>query len=177
MDEFRLALVTLLPRLRRFARVLARDPFDADDLVQATVEKCLIKSHQWQAGTRLDSWAYRIMRNHWIDEARVRARRQARTGGQAEAEAVPDPLIAPPETRLQALSAEAAVGELPADQREVVGLVLIDGLSYREACEVLDIPIGTLTSRLSRARAVLAARLDPQPGAAARVKAASNERH
>lgn len=162
MDDFRKAIVTLLPRLRRFAWVLSRDAAESDDLVQATIERCLAKQDHWQAGTRLDSWMYRIMRNIWIDETRLRARRRLTTGSQLEAEHVADPLAIEPETRLQALSVEAAVGELPAEQREVVALVLIDGLAYREACAVLGIPIGTLTSRLSRARAALAAKLEPE---------------
>ena len=162
MDDFRKAIVTLLPRLRRFAWVLSREEAAADDLVQATVEKCLAKQDYWQAGTRLDSWMYRIMRNIWIDEARLRSRRRETTGPQAEAALIPDPLVAPPETRLQALSVESAVAELPSEQREVVALVLIDGLAYRDASAVLGIPIGTLTSRLSRARAALAARLEPE---------------
>lgn len=152
----------MLPRLRRFAWVLSRDAVESDDLVQTTIEKCLAKQDHWQAGTRLDSWMYRIMRNTWIDETRFRARRRQTTGAQAEAEAIADPLIAEPETRLQALSVEAAVAELPPEQREVVALVLIDGLAYRDASAVLGIPIGTLTSRLSRARAALAARLEPE---------------
>ena len=155
-------MVTLLPRLRRFAWALSRDSVESDDLLQATVEKCLAKQDQWQAGTRLDSWMYRTMRNTWIDETRFRARRRQTTGPQAEAEAIADPLIAAPETRLQALSVEAAIAELPAEQREVVALVLVDGLAYKDACAVLGIPIGTLTSRLSRARAALAARLEPE---------------
>jgi RNA polymerase sigma-70 factor (ECF subfamily) len=162
VDDFRKAIVTLLPRLRRFAWVLSREEAAADDLVQATVEKCLAKQDYWQAGTRLDSWMYRIMRNLWIDETRLRARRRQTTGPQAEAEAVADPLVAEPEMRLQALSVEQAVAELPPEQREVVALVLIDGLAYRDASAVLGIPIGTLTSRLSRARAALAARLEPE---------------
>jgi RNA polymerase sigma-70 factor (ECF subfamily) len=163
VDEFRQGIVTLLPRLRRFARALTRDAADSDDLVQATIEKCLLKRSQWQDGTRLDSWLYRIMRNLWIDETRLRARRRTGSGTEAEAAAIPDPRIAAPETRLQALSVEAAVAELPSEQREVVALVLVDGLAYRDAAAVLGIPIGTLTSRLSRARAALAARLEPEP--------------
>jgi RNA polymerase sigma-70 factor (ECF subfamily) len=162
VDDFRKAIVTLLPRLRRFASSLTRDLVEADDLVQATIEKGLAKQAQWQAGTRLDSWMYRIMRNIWIDETRLRARRRETTGPQAEAAVVADPLVVAPETRLQALSVEAAVAELPAEQREVVALVLIEGLAYRDACAILGIPIGTLTSRLSRARAALAAKLEPE---------------
>jgi RNA polymerase sigma-70 factor (ECF subfamily) len=142
--------------------VLSRNAADADDLVQTTIEKCLSKQDQWQDGTRLDSWMYRIMRNTWIDETRLRSRRRTTLGSEAEAETVADPLVAEPEVRLQALSVEAAVAELPAEQREVVALVLIDGLAYREASDVLGIPIGTLTSRLSRARAALTARLEPE---------------
>ncbi len=162
MDDVRKAIVTLLPRLRRFAWVLSRNAADADDLVQTTIEKCLAKQDQWQDGTRLDSWMYRIMRNTWIDETRLRSRRRQILGSEAEAETIADPLVAEPEVRLQALSVESAVAELPAEQREVVALVLIDGLAYREASDVLGIPIGTLTSRLSRARAALAARLEPE---------------
>lgn len=162
MDEFRKAIVTLLPRLRRLARVLVRNGADSDDLVQATIEKCLAKQHQWQPGTRLDSWMYRVMRNLWIDETRLKARRRETIGSETEAALVADPLIAEPETRLQARSVEAAIAGLPPEQREVVGLVLVDGLAYREACAVLGIPIGTLTSRLSRARAALATQLNPE---------------
>jgi RNA polymerase sigma-70 factor (ECF subfamily) len=162
VDDFRKAIVTLLPRLRRIAWVLSHDAVASEDLVQATIEKCLAKQDHWQAGTRLDSSMYRIMRNLGIDETRLRARRRETTGPQAEAAAVADPLVVEPETRLQALSVESAVAELPAEQREAVALVLIDGMTYRDACAVLGIPIGTLTSRLSRARAALAAKLEPE---------------
>src|SRR5438552_1383232 len=73
---FERELVSLLPRLRRFAHTLSRSRTDADDLTQATLERALRSRTQWQAGTRLDSWAYRIMRNLWIDTARSRARRE-----------------------------------------------------------------------------------------------------
>ena len=78
MQAFERELLTLLPRLRRFARALARDSADADDLLQAALERALNARGQWTPGTRLDSWMMRIVRNCWIDETRRRARR-ART--------------------------------------------------------------------------------------------------
>jgi len=77
-------LASLLPRLRRFAHSLARDSADADDLTQATIERALKSRDQWQPGTRLDSWAYRIMRNLWIDTARARSRKSAREAPEEE---------------------------------------------------------------------------------------------
>ena len=78
MQAFEHELLTLLPRLRRFARSLARDAADADDLTQVALERALKARSQWQPGTRLDSWMMKIMRNCWIDETRSRVRR-ART--------------------------------------------------------------------------------------------------
>src|SRR5687767_10885112 len=75
LEPVRRQIVELLPRLRRLARVLARDHADADDLVQLTVERALARSGQWAPGTRLDSWMFRIMKNAWIDESRARSRR------------------------------------------------------------------------------------------------------
>ncbi|WP_294200669.1 sigma-70 family RNA polymerase sigma factor [uncultured Sphingomonas sp.] len=157
MAAFENELLALLPRLRRFARSLTHDAADADDLCQITVEKALMARGSWQAGTRLDSWMYRIMRNAWIDTARSR-RRAAETfvgeeagmtvGAQGNAEA-----------RIALGEVDAAMQALPADQREAVALVLVEGLAYKEAAEILDIPMGTLTSRLVRGRQALMARL------------------
>ena len=77
MMPFEANLLALLPRLRRFAMSLSRHPADADDLCQASLERALKARDQWQPGTRLDSWMYRIMRNIWIDEGRARTRRAA----------------------------------------------------------------------------------------------------
>ena len=96
MQAFERELLTLLPRLRRFARSLARDAADADDLTQGAIERALVARTQWQPGTRMDSWMMKIMRNCWIDEVRRRARR-ARTfapeeeGASAVAGATDDP--------------------------------------------------------------------------------------
>jgi RNA polymerase sigma-70 factor (ECF subfamily) len=160
LDRFESELVELLPRLRRFGRAIARDADDADDLVQVALERALRHRALWRTDTRLDSWMFRIMRNAWTDEVRKRARRgrvvEADAGRAAE---VADPAQPSMEARLAARAAERALEALPEEQRMPVALVLIEGLSYREAAEVLGIPEGTLTSRLSRGRAELAATL------------------
>ena len=148
-QSFRAELVGLLPRLRRFGRALTRSREDADDLVQIAVERALGRWMQWEPGTRLDSWMFRIMKNAWIDEIRARGRR-------AEVPASDDEggltQAATPDTHLEALAIRSAMQQLGEDQRLAVSLVLIEGMPYKEASEVLEIPIGTLTSRLARAR-------------------------
>ena len=147
-------IAALLPRLRRFGRTLARNPEDADDLVQIAVERALTHSHQWQPGTRLDSWMFRIMQNAWIDESRARERRQQTF---VEEEAGENVGVSPNEAQMDAIAVRKAVAQLNDEQRAVVGLVLVEGLPYKEAADVLGIPIGTLTSRLARARDTLQA--------------------
>jgi RNA polymerase sigma factor (sigma-70 family) len=153
-------MVDLLPRLRRFARALAQVGSDADDLVQLTVEKCLRERAQWAAGTKLDSWMFTAMRNAWIDETRMRSRRRESVVGAGEAEQVADHSVASEDLKVQAMSVQSAMAALPSDQRVAVALVLVDGMSYQEAAELLGIPEGTLTSRLSRARATLLSTLN-----------------
>jgi len=153
-------IVELLPRLRRLARVLARDMTDADDLVQATVERALIHQDQWRPGTRLDSWMFRIMKNAWIDESRSRNRRGKVFAPEEQGESVGHDGAAAMEARLAASEVEKAMNRLPDEQRLAVALVLVDGLSYKEAAEVLEVPQGTLTSRLVRGRMALLAELD-----------------
>lgn len=150
-------MVALLPRLRRFASGLARERADGDELVQLTVERALASRGQWQAGTRLDSWMMRIMRNIWIDEGRKVARRSqtfvtedagfsvGADGGQEAAAALHD--------------VGRAMNRLPDDQREAVMLVLVEGYRYAEAAEIIGCPVGTLTSRLGRGREALIAML------------------
>lgn len=156
LDVIRGQLGELLPRLRRFARVITRNVHDADDLVQVAVEKALTRAAQWRPESRLDSWMFGIMKNAWIDEIRSRSRRE-RVHAPAEAgEHVGDSSAA---ARDIALSVQAAMETLPEEQRLAIGLVLVEGLSYREAAEALDIPVGTLTSRLARGRQALQAAL------------------
>jgi len=156
-DEVRSQLGELLPRLRRFARVITRNVADADDLVQSAVEKALSRAEQWRPGSRVDSWMFGIMKNAWIDEIRAR-RRRARVHAPEEAGLAVGDRSA--ESRDIALSVQAAMARLPEDQRLAVALVLIEGLSYKDAAETLSVPIGTLTSRLARGREALQALLD-----------------
>ena len=149
----------MLPRLRRLARVLARNRAVAEDLVQAAVERALGRRDQWRPGTRLDSWMFRIMKNAWIDETRVRTRKRRVFAPEAEGDRVADASIVSMETRLEATAVERARAALPEEQRLPIALVLIEGLSYKEAAEVLEIPMGTVTSRLVRGRLALMAQL------------------
>jgi len=149
---FHAELAALLPRLRRFARTIAWHREDADDLVQTALERALARSSQWEAGTRLDSWMFRIIKNAWVDEVRGRIRRDRVLAPEAEGEHVGDESAA---AQQQRIAIEQAVAMLSDDHRMVIGLVLVDGMPYKEAAEVLDVPMGTLTSRLARAREAL----------------------
>ena len=147
-------IAALLPRLRRFGRTLARHREDADDLVQTAVARALVRTDQWQPGTRLDSWMFRIMQNAWIDETRARERR----GQTFVAEECGEQIgVSTTDAQIDAIAVRKAVAQLGDDQRAVVGLVLVEGLPYKEAAEVLGVPVGTLTSRLARAREALQA--------------------
>jgi RNA polymerase sigma-70 factor (ECF subfamily) len=150
-------MAALLPRLRRFALSLTGNRADADDLVQDTVERALRSLHQWQQGTRLDSWMFRIAQNLWIDATRARRVRAAHDPDAAENIAIDGARDA--EARLVFAETVRAIAELPEDQRVVVALVLVDGMSYREAADILKVPMGTVTSRLARARMTLAQRV------------------
>jgi len=163
-EALRLEVVALLPRLRRFARSITRHREDADDLVQLAVERALLRLDQWQPGTRLDSWMFMIMKNAWIDEVRARVRRDAIFLPEEAGEHVGESLT---ERQHERLDVHKAMQQLNEDQRLAVGLVLVEGLPYKEAAEVLGIPIGTLTSRLARARETLQAVLADRPGASA----------
>jgi RNA polymerase sigma factor (sigma-70 family) len=158
-DAFEHRLGALLPQLRRFAFSLSRDPADADDLAQRTVERALRARDQWQEGTRLDAWLYRIMRNIWIDEGRARSR-QARVVRPLEdgEDAGFDPRPGQ-DAAIDLGRVMAAMARLPDEQREVVALILVEGFGYREAAELLDLPIGTVSSRLVRGRTALLAML------------------
>jgi RNA polymerase sigma-70 factor (ECF subfamily) len=150
-------LTALLPRLRRFAHALARSQSDADDLTQMTVERAIRSRSQWQPGTRLDSWLYRIMRNIWIDTVRSRARKEKFEAPPEEADSIGVDPTCGMEASMDLQRVMAAMQCLPEEQREVVALILIEGFGYREAAEMLDLPIGTVSSRLVRGRAALLA--------------------
>jgi RNA polymerase sigma-70 factor (ECF subfamily) len=156
VDQVREWIIGLLPRLRRFARTITRNHDDADDLVQIAVERALQRYEQWRPDSRFESWMFGIVRNAWIDEVRARQRRNRVLAPEAEGEHVGG---GAGESQAEALSIHAAMAALPEEQRMAVALVLIEGLSYKEAAEALVIPIGTLTSRLARGREALQALL------------------
>lgn len=152
MDELRTELVALLPRLRRFARALARNAHDADDLVQLALERALAHAAQRRPDMQLAGWVFGILRNAWVDEQRARGRRARLFAPEESGEQVADAAgSAAPEM----LAVQEALGRLPEEQRLAVALVLIEGLSYKEAAHVMEVPIGTVTSRLARARETL----------------------
>ena len=163
MDGFQTELVALLPRLRRFARAICRSDADAQDLVQATVERALAKRGGFRPGTRLDSWAFTIMRRIHIDQGRSKSRwGRVVTPEDAGTSNVADGGQADEGLRADALAVREALLGLPQDQRLAVALVLVDGLSYAEAAQVLGVPAGTLTSRLVRGRQTLIQTLTEQ---------------
>jgi len=157
-------LVAILPRLRRFALGLTRNGAEADDLVQTACEKAITRIDQWEPGTRLDSWMFRIIQTTHIDLIRGQKRRdnylevvegqgQQSFDGENAAEA-----------SLTLDNVRRAIYNLPEEQRAVVMLVSVEGLSYKEASEVLEIPMGTLTSRLVRARTALTRMMNEPDG-------------
>jgi RNA polymerase sigma-70 factor (ECF subfamily) len=161
---FRSQLVALLPRLRRFARGLTGAADRADDLVQAACERALARMEQWTPGTRLDSWMFRIVRTIWIDELRAQAVRQrARERQESEIETFFDGERGM-EAQMTMQAVREAVAKLPPEQREILLLVAVEGVSYKEAADILDIPIGTVMSRLARGRAALIKLLEAPRG-------------
>jgi RNA polymerase sigma-70 factor (ECF subfamily) len=152
------ALVELMPRLRRFGIALTRSTVDADDLVQAACERALLRRDQLRGDTKIGAWMYRIMRNLWIDE--LRSRRTHQHAGMEEAQ---DVIGVDGEALVERSDAWAAVRraveELPMEQRAALILICVDGMSYKETAAILGIPMGTVTSRVARARRALHERL------------------
>jgi RNA polymerase sigma-70 factor (ECF subfamily) len=155
-------LSALLPRLRRFAHALSGNPADADDLTQSAVERALLSKAQWHEGTRLDSWCYRIMRNLWIDTVRARSRKEKVEAPPEDAETVGEDPREAMDASVDLKRMMAAMERLPDEQREIVALILIEGFGYREVSEMLDLPIGTVSSRLVRGRTALLAMVGEQ---------------
>lgn len=153
------ALIALLPNLRRYALSLTRRPDQADDLVQQTVERAISGSASYDRAQRLEPWLFRIMRNGFIDQTR----RVRSAGTQLDVHDMPEALPIDPgpslEARLMLRNVQAAMAEMPAEQREILHLVCVEDMSYAETARVLDIPQGTVMSRLSRARLALSEKL------------------
>ena len=142
-----------IPRLRRYARALTRDIVAADDLVQDCLARALGKLHLWQEGTDLRAWLFTILHNQYVNQVR-RSVREGAAVGLSETE----PLLtrAPHQgKRLELRDLERAIAKLPEEQRAVILLVGLEGMRYEEVAAVLDVPVGTIRSRLSRGREAL----------------------
>jgi RNA polymerase sigma-70 factor (ECF subfamily) len=163
IEHVREQIIALLPRLRRFARTMTRNVHDADDLVQIAVERALLRFEQLRPDSGIAGWMFGIMRNAWIDEVRARVRRDRVLASEEAGENIADPSA---DQQVEVLSVQAAMARLPDDQRHAIGLVLIEGLSYKEAAEIMHVPVGTLTSRLARGREALQRILSGVPGEA-----------
>lgn len=155
-DRFVEDIVAVLPSLKRFALSLCRQPDVAEDLVQITAERALRARDRFDPSTRLEAWLFRILRNAWIDMVR----RDATRGEVVDIHETPlaDPVdsVAQTDDRMMLDAVRTAMKTLPEDQRAVLHLVCVEGLSYAETAHALDIPRGTVMSRLSRARLALA---------------------
>jgi RNA polymerase sigma-70 factor (ECF subfamily) len=156
-------LIAVLPRLRRFARGLTGSIVEADDLVQAACERALARRQQFQEGTRFDSWMFRIVQTIWIDQLRARSVRKEETEGGEERVGSDEP-VRRVEARLALEEVRRAVDRLPPDQRAALLLVTVDGLTYKEAAEIVQVPVGTIMSRLARARLALQQQLEAGGG-------------
>ena len=154
-DDVRRQIVDFLPRLRRFACALTGDLDRADDLVQETCLRALSRLDQWEQGTRLDSWMYRIAQNIWYDRIRALKVRGEVVDIDTAHDLPGEDGRKVTESRLALGDVAAAIGQLPPDQKVVIALVCVDGLSYKQAAEILEVPIGTVMSRLARARQAL----------------------
>jgi RNA polymerase sigma-70 factor, ECF subfamily len=147
------AIEAEIPRLRRYARALTRDVVSADDLVQDCLTRALGKLHLWQEGSDLRAWLFTILHNQYVNYIR-RAVREGATVALNETE----PMLsrAPQQgKRLELRDLERAIAQLPAEQRSVILLVGLEGMRYEEVAAVLDVPVGTIRSRLSRGREAL----------------------
>lgn len=158
--DHRAALASLRPRVRRFAATLARTDDAADDLTQTAFAKALARLDQFTPGTRLDRWMFRIVHTTWIDETRARRRRPEPDPDAVDLASDDGEASRGSEARVDLARVRRALERLSDDHRAVIGLVVFEDCTYREAAEALDVPVGTVMSRLARAREQLAALLD-----------------
>ncbi len=160
-SDLRHQIVDFLPRLRRFSYALTGDQDKGDDLVQETCARALSRLDQWEPGTRLDSWMFRIAQNLWLDQRRAHKVRGNTVDIDEVYDLAGDDGRAITESRLTLAEVSQGMARLPSDQQVIIALVCVEGLSYKEAAEVLDVPIGTVMSRLARARRALFDKAEP----------------
>ncbi|MDX8348503.1 RNA polymerase sigma factor [Cognatiyoonia sp. IB215446] len=157
-DQFKTEMIGLLPRLRRFAMSLTRSGPDADDLLQEACTTALQKWQQYDPSQPFDRWMFRVVRNLWISEVRKRKVRQGE--GQVDAEEAHELQAAgSAEETLTAQQVRKKVADLDEDLAQPLMLVCAEGYSYKEVSELLNIPIGTVMSRIHRARKLLVSSL------------------
>jgi RNA polymerase sigma-70 factor (ECF subfamily) len=158
MTDFHHRLEEEIPRLRRYARALTRNAVRADDLVQETLVRALRKEHLWQPGTDLRAWLFTIMHNLNVNEVR----RVIRDDATVDLENYSESLTAmtDPTASRQLRELDHALAQLPEEQRQVILLVGLEGMSYEDAATIVDVPIGTIRSRLSRGRESLRKLMD-----------------
>ena len=162
MNDFGRLLEKEIPRLRRYARALTRDVFRADDLVQDTLVRAIARQHYWQCGTDLHAWLFTIMHNQNVNGVR----RSVREGIAVEYDdewlfpsAATDPI-----GRLSLRDLDRALARISEEQRRVILLIGLEGTSYQEAATILDVPVGTIRSRVFRGRESLRKLMDRRPG-------------
>src|ERR1044072_765857 len=150
MTDFARLLEAEIPRLRRYARALTRDVTRADDLVQSCLTRAVAKQHLWQPGTDLRAWLFTILHNQHVNEVR----RSVREGVNVAVEDMAPVLTVQSNAyaSLQLRDLEAAIASLPQEQRQVILLVGLEGMRYEEVAVILNVPVGTVRSRLSRGR-------------------------
>jgi len=158
MSEFHRLIEREIPRLRRYARALTRSADRADDLVQETLMRAIAKCHLWQEGTDLRAWLFTIMHNQYVNMVR----RAMRDGANVDIEQISSALVATtdPTASRQLRELERALSRLRGEHREVILLVGLEGMSYEAAAQILDVPVGTVRSRLSRGRDALRQLMD-----------------
>jgi RNA polymerase sigma-70 factor (ECF subfamily) len=158
MTSFNSLIDEQIPRLRRYARALTRDPRRADDLVQDTLLRALAKQHLWQPDTNLRAWLFTLMHNQYVNDVR----RSAREGQTVEIDTMSNGLTATtdPTASRQLHELRRALAQVPVEQREAILLVGLEGLSYEETAGILAVPVGTVRSRLSRGRGNLRRLMD-----------------
>jgi RNA polymerase sigma-70 factor (ECF subfamily) len=157
MNDF--PLVDHIPSLRRYARALTGDAWQADDLVQDTLERACSKWRLWAAGSDLRAWLFTLMHNIFVNQVRSAVRRAA-AGTAIPADEVAGELIAEDAGTAQSLDLQHCLLRLPEDQRAVLLLVSLEDLSYAEVARITGVPVGTVMSRLSRARSRLRELMD-----------------
>jgi RNA polymerase sigma-70 factor (ECF subfamily) len=158
MNEFGRLLESEIPRMRRYARALTRNTAKSDDLVQSSLVRALEKQHLWEPGSNLRAWLFTILHNQHVNDVR-HSLRQGSLRPVEDAEPVwsVEPVA---DASLQLRDLQRAISTLSHEQREVLLLVGLEGMRYEQVANILDIPVGTVRSRLSRARTTLRLLMD-----------------